>query len=249
MDEKYTKEGIINNIKNSSKKDLYKAACVNYTGFTTDTKEKYTEVIAGHLLSNIAKYSKDIPCVTREASYRVKGHKWHAYIPGARQEERLARSLYNQPLNDVHDQTLLHIVDYQVPLKNEREGEGKESKGLGKIDLLAWDDSGYGLLILELKKPGSSETLLRCVLEAYTYWKTVDHKKLWNDFGYKGKPRIGAAVLIFAQSQPCKDWRDEKQLQVDALRKALGVGVYVLAGEKDLRVTKVDRGASYDYAK
>lgn len=49
-----------------------------------------------------------------------------------------------------------------------------------KIDLLTYD--GAKLRILELKEPDSKETMLRCVLEGYTYLKTVDKDKLISDF-------------------------------------------------------------------
>lgn len=51
----YTREEIIKKLQDSSKdmSTLYTQTFINYTGKTTDTKEKYTEVIAEWLLNNI----------------------------------------------------------------------------------------------------------------------------------------------------------------------------------------------------
>lgn len=68
------------------------------------------------------------------------------------------------------------IEDYQTPLKSTADDEA------GKIDLLSFD--GQVMRILELKKPDSKETMLRCVLEGFTYMRTADCGKLISDFGY-----------------------------------------------------------------
>lgn len=101
------------------------------------------------------------------------------------------------------------ILDYQVPLKNKR------SDPVGKIDLLVWD--GQVLRILELKKPGAEdETMLRCVLEGYTYLRTVDTAKLIEDFN-KGIPDlhlpentpVKASPFVFENSRPYRDYASE----------------------------------------
>ena len=54
---------------------LYKQNFVNYLGITSDTKEKYTEVIAEHLLSNLSAFDR-IERISRESSYKTPGHEW-----------------------------------------------------------------------------------------------------------------------------------------------------------------------------
>jgi len=214
----HTNEEIINIVKENLR-TLYKNSCVNYTGVTTDTKEYYTEIIADFLLKNIDDYKKSIIPVERKGSYKVKGHHQYDYDPtmpiSLRKEELFARALYGRELDG------LTFLDYQVPLKNVGT---KENVGLGKIDSLAWD--GTGLVILELKKPDSPETLLRCVLEAYTYQKTVCKKKLAKDFDREGAP-VRSAALIFADSQPYQDWKCAGKPHVKELMKEFGVGLYV----------------------
>jgi len=127
-----------------------------------------------------------IPKITREASYRTKSHKAPVDIAKAqRGEDRIAKQMFNQkglPLLGV-------VLDYQTPLKNKR------SDPAGKIDLLAYD--GFFLRILELKEPESPETMLRCVLEGYTYYRRVDVEKLLRDFGLPPDTKVRVSPLVF----------------------------------------------------
>ena len=82
------------------------------------------------------------------------------------------------------------VIDYQTPLKNRR------SDKAGKIDLLSYD--GISVRILELKEPDSDETMLRCVLEGYTYMKTVDGKRLINDFEL---PELEKLIMSIMQKE------------------------------------------------
>lgn len=110
-------------------------------------------------------------------------------------------------------------MDYQTPLKN------KSSDQAGKIDLLAYD--GSVLRILELKKPDTPETMLRCVLEGYTYLRTVDTAKLIDDFNegisgltiQKNTP-VEASPFVFENSLPYKEYFS-KRLSLIKLMKQL----------------------------
>jgi len=209
-------------------KQLYQKGCVNYSGVTIDTKEIYTEVISKLILSDIDILTKDIYPVTRKRSYKVMSHKWYPYDPDAkRKEEVFARSLYKKQLGE------LLMLDYQVPLKDYI---AKEHPGLGKIDLLAYD--GASLVILELKKQDSEETLLRCVLEAYTYLKTMNTGKLAIDFYYPNI-EVRAAVLVFEGSKPYSDWFCNNQPYVKELMKKLGVGLFSLKNIDDKEVKRI----------
>jgi len=225
----YKKETVESKVKDR-KKRLYQEGCVNYTGKTTDTKELYTEIISGLLLTDTDLITKDISSVTRESSYKVEGHKYHPYDSTAKREEEVfARSLYGKKFGE------LEILDYQVPLKNKR---NEANKGIGKIDLLAWDGSCF--VILELKKPKSPETLLRCILEAYTYINIIDKCKLAKDFG-KPSASVRAAVLVFEgeNSKPYMDWKSKNQPQVKALMKKLDIGLYTLKSVEDKKVKRI----------
>ena len=164
---------------------FYKKGCINYRGKTSDTKEYYTEVIAQWLLEHLELLDQ-IKTITRRASYWVEGHDGIPDNPNSnREEELIAMAMKRQGALPIVGQ----VLDYQTPLKNTQKDKA------GKIDLLAFD--GTTLRILELKEPDSKETMLRCVLEGYTYLKTVDKAKLLADFGLPADTDVKACPFVF----------------------------------------------------
>ena len=166
---------------------FYKRGCINYRGKTTDTKEYYTEVISEWLLEHLDLLAQIKP-ITRRSSYLVEGHDGIPDHPDSnREEELIAMAMKRQGSLPPVGQ----ILDYQTPLKS------VQTDKAGKIDLLAYD--GTTLRILELKEPDSKETMLRCVLEGYTYLKTVDKAKLLADFGLPADTEVKACPFVFRE--------------------------------------------------
>ena len=168
----YTRQQILDNIIQASQNMplFYKRGFVNYSGKTSDTKEYYTEVVAEWLLGNL-QLLKKIEMKSRTASYKTSSHKGTTQRESSnRTEERLAMEMFRNGDLPV----LGKVIDYQTPLKD------IQKDNAGKIDLLTFD--GSVLRLLELKVPNSKETMLRCVLEGYTYFKIVDEVKLLKDF-------------------------------------------------------------------
>ena len=95
-----------------------------------------------------------------------------------RKEEILAKLLFYQREVD----GLGYIFDYQTPLK------ATQNDSYGKIDLLGYntDDDCYSVIELKYRPSGSEETLLRCILEAYTYYKLLDLKQIKSDVDHAG---------------------------------------------------------------
>ena len=187
----YTRDQIIGKCTEAFKdiKTFYKQSFINYRGITEDTDEYFTEVIAEFLCSHIAQFTDGIDTITREETYKTEGHDGIPDNPGSnRKEELIAMAMYNKTYDLVG-----RMLDYQTPLKNKSNDEA------GKIDLLAYD--GKALRILELKKPDSDETMLRCVLEAFTYWKTVDKPKLLSDFNLPADTVIKACPFVFKDGE------------------------------------------------
>jgi len=169
----YTKDETIIELQKelSTIANLYNAACVKWTEKTKDSKEYYSEIIANELLRNLKEFDK-IATVTRSSSYCRENHaKIEIDLSSNRNEEIFAKRIANLNFDELGT-----IVDYQVPLKDTR-----QDKGLGKIDLISFDEKNKTLYLIELKYKGNKETLLRAILESYTYYKIVDEKKLIND--------------------------------------------------------------------
>ena len=150
--------------------NFYKTSILNYRGYVTGEKKVkehlYTERIAKSILEHdlLTTWNSLVP--VRENHF-VPDHskKCECIISTNRKEEILAKLLYRQ--GDVGG--LGKILDYQTPLKE------KKSDSYGKIDLLSYNKKDNLISVVELKyRPSvSDETLLRCILEAYTYYKLL----------------------------------------------------------------------------
>ena len=167
--------------------NFYKASIVNYKGYVQGAsqadKNRYSEVIASTLLSkNLLSAWTDLKPVrsnhfdtNHSPSETVDMKK----LQGTnRKEEILAKLLFYQRKVD----GLGYIFDYQTPLKK------THNDSYGKIDLLGYntDDDCYSVIELKYRPSGSEETLLRCVLEAYTYYKLLDLKQIKADVAHEG---------------------------------------------------------------
>ncbi len=227
MGKKYSKNEILEEIQDMG--NFYKRKVVNYRGTTSDSKEYYTEVVAEWILKNIYLFDYIKP-ITREKSYKVDSHDGkNKDNDSNREEEKIAMKLFDLSQNQgkVFD-VIEKIIDYQTPLKD------IQTDKAGKIDLLAYNENEKTLRILELKKPDSKETMLRCVLEAYTYLKIVDEAKLLKDFGLAENTKIKACPFVFysgEQHQEMKEIKDSRKNLGELIEK-LGIEVIYLE-EKD----------------
>ena len=228
MGKKYSKEEIIKKLEASKSEmgQFYSEDFLNYISETSDKDGDYTEIIAGWLLDNIELFNEIKP-ITREKSYKVKTHDGIIKNEESKcQEEKIAIKLFDSSKNrgKVFD-IIGKIIDYQTPLKNVRGDRA------GKIDLLAYNENEKTLRILELKRPDSKETMLRCVLEAYTYLKVVDKAKLLKDFGLPENTVIKACPFVFYDGKQHKEMQQNRENLKDLI-KNLGIEIIYLK-EKD----------------
>ena len=155
---KKTRIETINELKKelSDIENLYKSKCVNWTGTTSDTNELYSEIIANELLRELKEFDK-ISTVTRTETYCRENHcNIEIDICNSnRDEENFAKRITGLTLDG-----LGLIKDFQIPLKDTR-----ADKGLGKFDLISFNEETKTLYLIELKYEGNKETLLRASLE------------------------------------------------------------------------------------
>lgn len=204
-------------------KTFYQAKFINYRGKTSDTNEYYTEVVAEFVCSHIERFQKDIPMITRKSSYKTASHLGE--VPTSnREEETIAIKMFNQSDKEGYKYPFIgKIIDYQTPLKSIK------TDVAGKIDLLSYN--GHTLHILELKKPNSAETMLRCVLEGYTYLKTVDRKKLLSNFDLPPNTVVEANPLVFKNSIQHQEIKEGRKW-LNCLMDVLNVTPYYLTEDK-----------------
>ena len=227
MGKKYSKEEIIKKLEASKSEmgQFYSEDFLNYISETSDKEGDYTEIIAGWLLDNIELFN-DIKMISRENSYKVDSHDGKIKNEkSGREEEIIAMKLFDFSQNQgkVFD-IIGKIIDYQTPLKNVRGDKA------GKIDLLAYNENEKTLRILELKRPDSKETMLRCVLEAYTYLKVVDKDKLLKDFGLPENTIVKACPFVFFDGAQYKEIQEGRK-HLKELMKNLDVEPIYLKGE------------------
>jgi len=227
MGKVYSKNEIIKIIEEakSDMRNFYKKEFVNYSGETSDTKEYYTEIIAECLLDNFYLFNT-IKMISRESSYKVKTHDGKIKDENSNhEEEKIAMELFDYSQNKGATFDIIgKIIDYQTPLKNVQKDD------VGKIDLLAYNEKEKTLKILELKKPDSKETMLRCVLEAYTYLKIVDKDKLLKDFGLPKDTILKTCPFVFVDGEQYKEIQEDRKY-LKELMKNLDIEPIYLKGE------------------
>ena len=208
----YTKDQIIAMCKGVKDVELfYQQKFINYRGPRSKNKKRYTEIIACWVINHLEMFEQ-IGTICRESSYYSKIRDGRTNNPDANSEKQIAIRMYKQ---EGGIPGLGTIIDYQTPLKN------KESDKVGEIDLLAFDEKNGVLRLLELKVPNSKETMLRCVLEAYTYLRLVDREKLIQDFNC-GKQKnipldtpIVACPFIYRRNSKGENGAQYQEMQED----------------------------------
>ena len=173
--------------------NFYKVPIINYKGYVTDklkvNNTRYSEVIADTLVSK--GYIKTwLELEPLRPNHFDTGHHHSESVDinklqiSNRKEEILAKLLFYQ--RDVKD--LGYIFDYQTPLKKTKDDS------YGKIDLLGYNskDKCYSIIELKYRPSGSDETLLRCVLEAYTYYKLFDLNQIESAQDHNGITELRA---------------------------------------------------------
>ena len=227
MGKKYSKEEIIKKLEESKSEmgQFYSENFLNYIGETSNEEGDYIEIIAGWLLDNIELFD-DIEMISRKSNYKVKTHDGVIKNEGSkREEEKIAMKLFELSQNQgkVFD-IIGKIIDYQTPLKD------IQTDKAGKIDLLAYNEEEKILRILELKRPDSKETMLRCVLEAYTYLKVVDKAKLLKDFELPENTKIKACAFVFYGGEQHQEMQKNKE-NLGELIKKLDIEIIYLKEE------------------
>ena len=227
----YKKDEIINKLENLKDiSTLYKEDFINYRGDTTDTKEKYTEVIAEWLIKNFNLFD-NIKKITRQSSYKVDTHDGkHNNQNSNRLEEIMAIEIFNQKLLNI----LGEVIDYQTPLKDKLEDEA------GKIDIISYDKDNKIVYLLELKREDSKETMLRCVLEIFTYSKTLDKDKFLEDFNLPKDTKIKASPLVFFNGSQYKEMADRDNKYLKDLIKKLEIELFYISknNNSEYNITK-----------
>lgn len=160
-----------------------------YNNWTSLRNATYAEEIAGLILKDLDLIAFDNQGLRYE-NFRIPDHKGQCeLVTGIERvtEKRFLRAIFN--LGQVPP--LGAIFDYEVPLKAHRGALH------GDIDLVSLNESG--LLIIEAKMHYSTESLLRPILQVYTYARAVHARKagFMREYQLKEPVILIAALLTF----------------------------------------------------
>ena len=196
---------------------LYTTACVNQSDTLMGGAEFTSEVVASYLLSHPPLIDSGIKRIRREKTYAVEHSKKPRAEKSKRAEELMAiRLVENHHTGSAYGT----MIAYQIPLKNTN-----KDIGAGKIDLVSYHEGLNTLFIHEFKRRKNPESLLRCVLEIYTYFSTVDKNKLLSDFGHTDA-KLTPSVLVYAGSRQYEQFKVFKNVR--ALMMKLGIEFHIL---------------------
>ena len=228
-------EKSLNNYRNIGNMDnLYREHYVVSNNLTRDTHERYCDVVCASLLAHIKSLTDDVAFDIIDRHTTSKHYNMSDIHTGVienlasgRVEEHIAMQMKDKDYDFIGK-----VLDYQTPLKSKRSDEA------GKIDLLAI--TGSVLRIIELKIPNSKESLLRCVLEAYTYFRKIHKQHLTEDFKLTGGAIVIPAVLVADGGHQVKEYLRDNSLTVTLMHK-LGVEIFTYVVDANNQVTKVSK--------
>jgi len=111
------------------------------------------------------------------------------------------------------------VLNYQIPLKNNDRARPNigtahdENHGIGKaIDMVALKNDK--LFLYEMKVKDSSETMMRCLLESFTYAKSIKSlDKFKEDLGVPRCKRIVIAPLCFKGGRKATPYNDALDME------------------------------------
>lgn len=147
-------------------------------------------------------------------------------------EKRFCRAIYNS-FKSTPNKIIGQILDYEVPLTQPNQGESKIVQG--DIDLISISDNK--LMLFEVKKAKSTESLLKAILEIFVYtYRLVKFDRintLKKEYGLEGIPVV-PCILTFNDSTSGKQllsiekFRALKKLIVAINKILLSKGVSAL---------------------
>ncbi len=211
---------------------FYREPLVNRIGKTNDTDEYYTEVIAEFLLRDEnLKLLDSIEMISRE-DYSVEWHDGIYDSDSNRLEEHLAMDMYNMTKREnCSFYGVGKMIAYQIPLNKKREDAA------GKIDLLSQNnDVAY---ILELKVPESRETMLRCLLESYTYLKRINRSKLIESLHIETVKYVKAAPFVFFKGHQWDEMQQDRPFMKKLMEKLHMMDVFYYEKHEEKYIVKV----------
>lgn len=134
-----------------------------------------------------------------------------------RKEERFCMALYFT--SDKGEYPFGRVINYQVPLKPRKNeyGTKKDQEGMGKIDIVSL--RGDSLYLIEAKRASTKDSLLKTILEIYTYFKQAVQNEHFKEVFGSGHKIFKPAILLFEGSKPANEIKSMNE----GLKELLGL--------------------------
>lgn len=163
MGKKYDRKSIENDVCKALKEDInsfYTNSFLQYTSNLIGEDVLAVDFIAELIYSSINSF-RNIGGVIRKKPFYTGTHNGTTKGGEGENEKKVAIALYNS--KNTNWKSFGKIIDYEVPLK-----ELRKSK-FGKIDIIAIKNDTIKLIELKIRE----ETLLRAIIEIYTYYSLL----------------------------------------------------------------------------
>lgn len=160
----------------------------------------YSEQVAAFILDDYQRMRLNVKGL-RQSNYKISSHRGQCGLQtdiSQFTEKRFVRAMYS-----LHETDLLgKILDYEVPLK------ACQSAQHGDIDLLSLNAST--LFIIEFKQHHSKESILKGMLQAYTYTCLVQAMKgsFCRSFSLAGSVVLVPTILTFDTGESGRQLND-----------------------------------------
>lgn len=157
-----------------------------------------SEIISEWLLRDFEKIKFD-KFGLRENNFKIKNHEGYCKLQteiNQFTEKRFCRALFNK-YNENEHPLLGKILDYEVPLTAPKQ-EKTEKVNQGDFDLVSKRNGA--ILVFEVKKAQSNESLLKAILQIFTYVTRLSDSNLINEFLEDYNPddkKITPCILTF----------------------------------------------------
>jgi len=221
---KYTKAEIVAQLDQTPLERLYQSEVVKYRSTVQDGNESVMDVISGWLLED-GRFAEWCQSVVRHSVKRIASEKENAYnILGDGHFKDPEKQKSSKKQNEVWLAKRLHQLstklavgkplNFEVPLSD---NAGRHVEAIADaVDLVCYDACNNTLNLVELKQAyNSKESLLRCIVEVFTYYLLIRDKLFFvRDFmrdrdgictGVRADARVSVAVLVPPGSAAGKD--------------------------------------------
>lgn len=208
--------------KQNSFQELYKKPNIKGISTYLDFSRILLEIDVNTYLNEIK------PNTIRKESYKVPSHngiteKGDLFGKKFKWEDREVIWFFNY--YSLHKDKHFRIIDYQIPMKDTNNDKEKA------IDALATD--GKDLYILEYKGFSSNESLLRSVLEIYSYLRLINEglEKFKCDFGLPNAKVFPGILLMKGSTQYIEfvNQKADSNSPIIQLINILGIEVLIIS--------------------